>query len=533
MNINVSNNLQGVQGWDQLSSLLKAGAAAGTEGTVSIKNDGIEITVSDAKAGKRAVMVSVPDLGAIKGTPDTEALKSVADKIVAIANELSSSATLSGDAEVVKALEGAVANLKASAAAEAAGGAAKTMNTTNTSKVLFDLFALMALMVEVAQKQRDTAREVRLTENQQVQNSIKSQADNIRNAAIISLGFGIASALVSGVMSGVALGMQAKAFTQQSSAVKALDTPSQNLKMAQLATDKQAATANFEAVSAKTSQAIKTEVNQKFAAEQADFATDMQAADTRIQQANAAQDTAGAELVAVKAKADPPASPAEIDLATRNYDKASADVAAAKANRTSREQAFFDKVGTEIKSNDAAIATKQGQIEAKQVELKTAKGDAAVNLKNEIATLKGEVATLEQKGTYLRAYNAKQKADFASDSTKNSDLAIAQNKYDFAKRDMELGAEYAGSQQTMNRWMSIQQLSMSLAQMTNASGNMVGEMVRANATMEGVEQSMHNEQLDQIKDLFSQAETLVHAVVQLMQAVLSAENESLMEAIRA
>ena len=62
---------------------------------------------------------------------------------------------------------------------------------------------------------------------------------------------------------------------------------------------------------------------------------------------------------------------------------------------------------------------------------------------------------------------------------------------------------------------------------------MIAETRRADATAEGVEQTQHNEQLDQIKDLFQQAETVVQAVVQLMQAVLSAENESLMEAIRA
>jgi hypothetical protein len=62
---------------------------------------------------------------------------------------------------------------------------------------------------------------------------------------------------------------------------------------------------------------------------------------------------------------------------------------------------------------------------------------------------------------------------------------------------------------------------------------MISEMVRANSTMEGVEQTRHNEQLDQIKDLFQQALSVVQAVIQLMQAVLSAENDSLMEAIRA
>ena len=100
-------------------------------------------------------------------------------------------------------------------------------------------------------------------------------------------------------------------------------------------------------------------------------------------------------------------------------------------------------------------------------------------------------------------------------------------------QEVQLDRQFTGSQQMMNRWMGIQQLQMSLAQMANASGNMISQMVQAKATMEGAEQTQHNEQLDQIKDLFSQAETLIQAVIQLMQAVLSAENDSLMEAIRA
>ena len=161
------------------------------------------------------------------------------------------------------------------------------------------------------------------------------------------------------------------------------------------------------------------------------------------------------------------------------------------------------------------------QLKANEVEINTKEG------------LGEDVTALKQENTYLRAYTAKLKADHASDSTKNLDLSVAQNKYDFAKRAMELDNKYMGSQKMMNRWMGIQQLQMSLAQMANASGNMISQMVQAKATMEGAEQTQHNEQLDQIKDLFSQAETVIQAVIQLMQAVLSAENDSLMEAIRA
>ena len=109
----------------------------------------------------------------------------------------------------------------------------------------------------------------------------------------------------------------------------------------------------------------------------------------------------------------------------------------------------------------------------------------------------------------------------------------ANENYGTARYEMERNTRYTQTQQMMNRWMGIQQVTTTLSQMTNSAGNMSAEITRSNATLEGVEQAKGNEQLDQIKDLFSQAETVVQAVIQLMQAVLSAENDSVMAAIRA
>lgn len=86
---------------------------------------------------------------------------------------------------------------------------------TESKTVMFDLYKLMALLVEVAQKQRDAAREMRLAENAQVQHSIQQQADQQRTAAITGL---IAGAICCGIQivaTGVALGQQAKAYAKQ------------------------------------------------------------------------------------------------------------------------------------------------------------------------------------------------------------------------------------------------------------------------------------------------------------------------------
>ena len=542
INVNMSNNLQGVQGWDQLAGMVKAGetkAAGGAD--VRIENDQIVVTVSDGKA-MQSVTVSVPDLGAMDEVPDAAALQSIAAKIVALADALVASGAFNADGTMGAELQAAISRLQSAltptAGSSAPGGTVgasipnPSAGSVNTSKVLFDLYALMALLVEVAQKQRDTSREIRLVENQQVQSSIKQQADEMRSAAEIALGFGIATAIISGVMSFVSMARQAKAFSQQSAATKTMETPTQNLKTAELATTPEAAKAHYNAVQSKTPEAVRAKVDTpEFIQERQNFIDRIGPLDAKVRAAEAKQAEVGKALSDLKA--NPEAKQEDIAAKTAEYEKASEDLMKATTERASVERGFFTKLEVRVKASDAAITTKETEIATKEAELKSAHGAAATELKGSITQLKNELTALKQENAYLRATMADLKGQYASDGVKNADLARAQNKYDYAKQQMQLSDQFAGSQQMMNRWMGIQQLSMTLSQLTNSAGSMISEMQRADATMEGVEQAQHNEQLDQIKDLFQQAETVVQAVVQLMQAVLSAENESLMEAIRA
>lgn len=530
INVNMNSSLQGVQNWEQIASLIKSDSTSGVDGSsVSINGDSVVVSVTDASGATKAITVSVPDLGSAGGTVDQAVLQSVADKIVAIASALQTAGT-EDDKASAQALQSALEELK-TASARSTG---PSINTTNTSKALFDLYALMALMVEVAQTQRDQSRQIRLTENQQIQNSIKQQAQSMRDAAEIALGFGIASCLISGVMSVASLYKQSAAFKQQGAATTSIDVPKQELKLAQLATDKPGALANFQKVSGATQADVKTAAHADgLDAQQQSFKTTIEATDKRIDTAMAKQKAASDQLAALED--DPQATPEAKQAAMKDFKDASDEVMRAKESRLDTERKFFDSLETRIKSNDAAIALKRDAIATKEAELKKpgVTPERSAQLKQEISTAREDVDILRSKGQYLRAYTVNQKAQYASYATTNADISAAQNKYDFAKREMELGSQFAGGQQMMNRWMGIQQVSMTISQMVNAWGNMGGEMSRAEATMEGAEQAQHNEQLDQIKDLFSQAETVVQAVIQLMQAVLSAENESLMEAIRA
>ena len=550
INVNVSNNLQGVQGWDQLAGMVKTGETKAAGGAaVRIENDQIVVTVSDGKE-MQSVTVSVPDLGAMDAVPDTAALQDIAAKIVALADSLAAVGSFNADGTAGPELQASISRLQSaltpmvgsSAPGNVAGSSGSgnkvgasnpydpTASSMNTSKVLFDLFALMALMVEVAQKQRDTSREIRLTENQQIQNSIKQQADEMRSAAAISLAFGIVTSVISGVMSGLSLFKQSKAFSQQSTAVKAMDTPTQNLQAAHLLSSPKAAETNLNTVQAKTSAQVQTKALEGTPSRE-EFVQAIEPKKTALQQAEADQKAKLKELNDFKANHD--ANDPGVAEKEKAYNDAVAKTNQARIEYSQTEREFFGSLDSKQRMNEALITAKRDEIAAEEAHLSKAHGLDKQVCKDKITLLKGELKDLQGQTDYLRAYTTELKAKYGSDVMKAETMTKAQDSFNIAKAKVERNEQYASSQQMMNRWMGIQQLTMTLSQMTNAGGNMISEMVRAKSTMEGVEQTQHNEQLDQIKDLFQQAETVVQAIVQLMQAVLSAENESLMEAIRA
>ena len=550
INVNVSNNLQGVQGWDQLAGMVKTGETKAAGGAaVRIENDQIVVTVSDGKE-MQSVTVSVPDLGAMDAVPDTAALQDIAAKIVALADSLAAVGSFNADGTAGPELQASISRLQSaltpmvgsSSPGNVAGSSGSghkvgasnpydpTASSMNTSKVLFDLFALMALMVEVAQKQRDTSREIRLTENQQIQNSIKQQADEMRSAAAISLAFGIVTSVISGVMSGLSLVKQSKAFSQQSTAVKAMDTPTQNLQAAHLLSSPKAAETNLNTVQAKTSAQVQTKALEGTPSRE-EFVQAIEPKKTALQQAEADQKAKLKELNDFKANHD--ANDPGVAEKEKAYNDAVAKTNQARIEYSQTEREFFGSLDSKQQMNEALITAKRDEIAAEEAHLSKAHGLEKQVCKDKITLLKGELKDLQGQTDYLRAYTTELKAKYGSDVMKAETMTKAQDSFNIAKAKVERNEQYASSQQMMNRWMGIQQLTMTLSQMTNAGGNMISEMVRAKATMEGVEQTQHNEQLDQIKDLFQQAQTVVQAIVQLMQAVLSAENESLMEAIRA
>ena len=104
---------------------------------------------------------------------------------------------------------------------------------SNIRRAMFDLYKMMALLVEVAQKQRDATREMRLAENLAVQKSILDQAEAQRTAAITGMIAGAICCALQSAATFISLYQQAKAFNAQLGTEKTagLDVASKNVDM--------------------------------------------------------------------------------------------------------------------------------------------------------------------------------------------------------------------------------------------------------------------------------------------------------------
>lgn len=137
-------------------------------------------------------------------------------------------------AQMREQLSQAYAKLLAAAGANATNPAtAGSATSGGTNKVLFDLYKLLALMVEVAQQQRDSTRELRSAQSQQIQASIQAQADQQMFAAWLGIGLSVATAAVQVAVTAVSLVKTQGAYSDklQSSLNSGVPSAQQNMQM--------------------------------------------------------------------------------------------------------------------------------------------------------------------------------------------------------------------------------------------------------------------------------------------------------------
>lgn len=363
-----------------------------------------------------------------------------------------------------------------------------------TGSILFDLYALMALMLEVSQKQRDAAREIRQTENLAVQQSIQNQADEQRHAALTGLCAGLAA-------SAIQLGLTTYSSLKQVSASKTQVDILKNSGIAQA--EKNVTTTKSEFNKQNDIANQMDELNTaKNNLNEADVKLD--AAQKKVSLAKIKVENLKAELGSLKdvknlSKANKEAYPKELETkisaAEKELNTARADYESAADNRVKASDAY-----------DAANKT-YTEYSAKNPDLKLPEGK---NVNNDSVKI--------QKA---RAQDAK------------TNYEHAQNEYADIQNKINTNVDYKDAGQRHDKWQTYGALFNTIGGLLTNIAQTWQATLNAEATRAGAEQTRAQEQLDQIKDLFAQAQEVINKVISLFEAVIQAENASMRDTIQA
>jgi len=478
-------------------------ANKGTEGakdgaSVVLDGDNVTISVRDPASGTSvARTVTLPQLR--EGSEAADAAKflnSLADEIDQLVTSLKAIAQDAGEVEPT-AQEAA----KSSGAAREAVTASAASRTTNAQQALFSIYELMALMQQIAQQQRNSAREIRMTELQSEVASIKSQAAYQRQAAVYGMIVSAVSTAVQGAMlvgTSVASvkGLQkmdqtgaGQDLTQAKTDVKTLEAAAQGQK---------AATDNVTAITAKTSTDAQTGVN------------------TRLTEVTAAK----AEL-----------KTAQDALAAHPDDQQlQANVADKKANLQTKLNEAVAKMDADYAKAADATKTAEGKYVTEH------------SLKHPIATREnykamGEAqsnqASLGEQRTLLKAKVAEAKAQMGDAEGLRGDLETARGGVHLAERALKTDPGYHLAASNPAAAGAYQQL----AQMVGTMGQSLAQVVQASEEAKATEQQAAQKELEVRREettaLFQQAQELITSVRDLLKAVIQAESQSVEQIIRA
>ena len=610
MSININTNANAVN-WESLLNAI--GDAAKTEGTQGVADTRSVTFTTTVDGVETPVTVKIPDDLELPATVDSAAIDSLCEKLV-------KDTGLNFTEEQIKQIHDTL-----SSTLEKLSGAVNTDPTVKT--VMFDLYKLMALLVEVAQKQRDAMREMRLAENLSVQKAILDQASAQREAAVTGMIAGAICCAMQVAATGVAMYQQAKAFNSQLGTDKTsgVDVARQSVDMMKAANTQDSAQTQLNKVKAEvgtqmsldghTSIASKVEGgfnNGQVSEAQARFTEARDAfqnktvlsqtmqvlgSDANIDTVTSAElngfdapevanvKTAVAKLDAFKAEAAKldryPGLSAEdkaffADASTKPFESLS------MADRTRMMQLkmsngtlsvdkfnFGDKPLAQLKADvktafDAANADLKAQIAPggpASVELEAAKANLRAQTKLEIqkyedsygnalqeyndATKNGtkaEIAAASQKLDtaaaelkYARALgNAKlMQPDVTDAKTHLADVNETTAAYQAAQQTRANSVDYIKASNTITKAQAVNNLIAAIGSAGQSFIQNLTQMQQADATAQGALSKKSEEELDQTKDLFNQALSLVDSIVKLMQAVRAAEAQSMRDAIQA
>lgn len=473
-------------------ALSDKGIGAADNGTsVVLDGDNVTISVRDPASGEAVSRtLELPTLNPDSLEADVAGfLLTSADEIDQLAGGLQALAQEAGE----------------TAPAPGASAPSPDVRTTDAQKALFSIYELMNLMQQVAQQQRDSAREIRLTELQSEVASIKSQAAHQRQAAVYGM---VVSAVTTAVQGAMLFGTSVASVKglqklDQTGAGQGLNQAKADVKTLETALQSPSdATAHANAVAGKSSDTVKTNVDGRL--------SDVTAAKGRLETAQ----------------------------------KALADAPADAENRAQLEQAVTDaKAAYGQKLNDALAKMDADYGRAaeatKAAEGKYVSGHSLKHPVNTRANYKamGEAqqaqSALGSERTLLRAKVAEAKAQLGDVEGLTADLAAARGGVKVAETVLKTDPGYHLASSDPAASGAYQQLT----QMIGTVGQSLAQLVQANEEAKGTEEQAAQKELEarrqETNDLFQQAQELISSVRELLKAVIQAESQSVEQIIRA
>lgn len=152
--------------------------------------------------------------------------------------------------------------------------------------------------------------------------------------------------------------------------------------------------------------------------------------------------------------------------------------------------------------------------------------------KAEIKTLDANLQKAEADLRFARAYVANERVGITTTAERQNLTAKAEVRLAEAQNMMRGDTSYIKAGQLIQRQEGINLLINSVGQCVQSMIQNYNSMRQADATEVGAAQTQMQEDLEQMKDLFSQSGELVQSVLQLMNAINSAETQSMRDAIQ-
>ena len=154
---------------------------------------------------------------------------------------------------------------------------------------------------------------------------------------------------------------------------------------------------------------------------------------------------------------------------------------------------------------------------------------------------KAEIAAARDRMHVARAYvnselmgNNPETVELKSTPTEYSKaLGDAKESAVLKGRALEHNMDFKSAMRRIEMFGGINAINTAIGNMLQSMTQSISGSINSEATRMGAEQQKEQEQLDQTKDLFNQAQSVVDAAVQLMNAVRQAETQSMRDAIQA